>query len=133
MEPSVRIEIMARKPSNFVTVSDGKTIGFGGLVMERAGYPEYLYAEWSADQVTLYREVDYERKHQGIYKVGWIGGEKRKGGTGRITAKPIVEGAGLVDGRYVPISVDEDKIVISLTPSQTPENYIVQKKDEGNV
>jgi hypothetical protein len=121
---------MARKPSNFITVSDGQNIAFGGQVMERAGYPEYLYAEWSGDQVTLYREEDYEGKQQGIYRVGWSGGPRGKGGQARISAKPIVEGAGLADGRYLPISVDEDKIVLPLTPVQAPEEYRI-KQDEG--
>ena len=122
---------MARKPSNFVTVSDGQNIAFGGQVMERANYPEYLYAEWSGDQVTLYREEDYEGKQQGIYKVGWSGGTRGKGAQARISAKPIIEGAGLVDGRYLPISVDEDKIVLSLMPVQVPEEYRIQKPSEG--
>ncbi len=122
---------MARKPSNYVTVSDGQNIAFGGQVMERAAYPEYLYAEWSGDQVTLHREEDYERKQQGIYKVGWSGGARGKGAQARISAKPIIEGAGLVDGRYLPISVDEQKIVLSLTPVQAPEDYRIQKAIKG--
>jgi hypothetical protein len=123
---------MARKPSNFITVIKGKIIAFGGQIMERAGYPEYLYAEWSGDQVTLYREEDYEMRKQGIYKMSWAGGDRGKGGQARINAKPIVEGAGLADGRYLPISVDEDKIVLGLTPIQTPEDYSTQKQDEGS-
>jgi hypothetical protein len=120
-------DVMARKPSNFVTVREGEVITIGGQVMERAGYPMYLYIEWDANHVTLAREEDYERKHQGIYRVGWGGGKPGQGGQARISAKPIVEGAGLADGRYVPISVDEDKIVIPLTPFQTPDQYAKKK------
>ena len=122
---------MARKPSNFVTVKNGEVITIGGKVMERAGYPKYLYIEWDANQVTLSREEDYEMKKQGIYRIGWGGGEPGRGGQARISAKPIVEGAGLADGRYVPISVDEDKIVLSLTPFQTPDQYQKLKVTEG--
>jgi hypothetical protein len=115
---------MARKPTNFITIKNGKVLTLGGLVMERAGYPKYLYGEWAGDRVTLYREEDYEMKRQGIYKVGWGGGGSKVGkGQARISSKPLIEGAGLVDGRYVPISVDEDKIVFSTTPYQIPEQH----------
>jgi hypothetical protein len=121
---------MARKPSNFITISDGKIVSFGGQVMERAAWPDYLYVKWEQDRVTFYREEDYEMRNQGIYKVGFVGGPKGKGGKARISAKPIIEEAGLVDGRYLPISVDEDKIVIGLTPVQEPDEYRI-KQDEG--
>jgi hypothetical protein len=122
---------MARKPNGFITISNSTNIGFGGQVMERAGYPEYLYAEWDQDRVTFYREEDYETKRQGIYKITWAGGVRGKGGMARISGRAIIEGAGLVDGRYVPISVDEDKIVLPLTPAQTPEEYSIQKSPKG--
>jgi hypothetical protein len=115
---------MARKPVNFVTVKDGAVITFGGRVMERANYPKFLFAEWTADQVILRREEDYETRKQGIYKVG-LGGSGV--GQARISAKPIVEGAGLADGRYIPIHVDEDTIILSTTPSQTPDQYARNK------
>ncbi len=118
---------MGRKPSNFITVCNGAVILFGGNVMERARMPPYLYATWDTATVTLHREEDYEAKQQGIYKVGWSGGGKGQRGQARITAKPIVAGAGLVDGRYVPISVDEDTIKFSVTPAQVPEQYSGRK------
>ena len=118
---------MARKPSNFVTVSDSTSINFGGQVMARANHPQYLYAEWDQESVTLYREEDYETKRQGIYKITWAGGTKGKGGVARISARAVIEGAGLPDGRYIPLSVDEDKIVLGLTPAQAPEDYSIQK------
>ena len=114
---------MPRKASHFVSIKDGELITFAGGVMERAGSPRFLFAEWSADRVTFKREEDYEGKQQGIYKVGWAGRVNGQGGQARITARPIVQGAGLEDGRYIPIHVDEDSIVIPTTPVLTPDQY----------
>jgi hypothetical protein len=123
---------MGRKPSNFITISNGEIILFGGGVMERANNPKYLYAEWHGDRVLLHREEDYEAKRQGIYKVGWSGSKNGRA-QARITARQVVEDAGLANGRYTPISVDEDTIIFPTTPVQTPENYSRQKDTEDEV
>lgn len=122
-----------RQGGHYLTVS-GTSILIGRGVYEQADSPRYLFATWDDTSVTLHREEDYETKGQGIYKIV-LSSEGNGNGKGspRITAKALVEGAGLVPGRYYPTSVTSTQITFSKTPMLTPDVYKKHVKDGGGV
>jgi hypothetical protein len=112
-----------RPGTHYVTVS-GTSILIGRGLYEQAESPPYIFATWDDESVTLHREEEYETKGQGIYRIVLAGEGK---GNPRITAKALVEGAGLVPGRYFPTLVDSTRIIFPKTPMLMPETYTPKK------